>query len=181
MLMNFDTKITKQYRIYAPDLGRCIKIFIVTFFEDVKNSEIDLKLRVVTSNELKTRSSMRRSKKIVLSKLVVNLILAILTLAISTSAVSTSATSTSAVSTSLINSVSVLLASVVDSTLVIDSHIAILEVLIELSIQAPKSSSKSSSESPVQTSKSSPYLSSSLISILVFTSSRLNISAAFIS
>ena len=35
MLMKFDFETTKQYRIYAFDLERCIKIFIITFFENV--------------------------------------------------------------------------------------------------------------------------------------------------
>ena len=92
-----------------------------------------------------------------------------------------SAVSISAASTSLINSILVLLVLVVDSISVINSYITILKVHIELSIQASKSSSKSSLEPFVQTSKPPSYLSSSLISILVFTSSRLNISATFIS
>ena len=33
--MEFDSKMTKQYRIYAPDLKRYIKSLIVTFFENI--------------------------------------------------------------------------------------------------------------------------------------------------
>ena len=35
MLMKFDPETTKQYRIYVFDLKKYIKIFIITFFENV--------------------------------------------------------------------------------------------------------------------------------------------------
>ena len=62
--MRFDFKMTKQYRIYALDLKRCIKIFIITFFENVQKDEIDLKLSNFISNELIIRNFKKRSKKI---------------------------------------------------------------------------------------------------------------------
>ena len=33
--MGFDSETTKQYRIYASDLERYIKLLIVIFFEDI--------------------------------------------------------------------------------------------------------------------------------------------------
>lgn len=60
VLMGFDPETTKQYRIYAPDLGRCIKSSTVTFFEDVKGGDIDLKLERFTPNELITRNPTKR-------------------------------------------------------------------------------------------------------------------------
>ena len=33
--MRFDSETTKQYRIYASNLGRYIKLSIVIFFEDI--------------------------------------------------------------------------------------------------------------------------------------------------
>ena len=35
VLMEFDSETTKQYRIYASDLGRYIKLLIVIFFKDI--------------------------------------------------------------------------------------------------------------------------------------------------
>ena len=64
MLIKFDSKTTKQYRIYASDLKRYIKIFIITFFENVQGNKIDLKLSNFISNELMTRNFKERSKKI---------------------------------------------------------------------------------------------------------------------
>ena len=63
MLIRFNSEMTKQYRIYASDLKRCIKIFIITFFKDVQGDEIDLKLSNFISNELIIRNLKRRSKK----------------------------------------------------------------------------------------------------------------------
>ena len=62
--MRFDPETTKQYRIYASDLERCIKFFIITFFEDIQRDEIDLKLSNFTSNELMIRNFKKRLKKI---------------------------------------------------------------------------------------------------------------------
>ena len=64
MLIRFDSETTKQYRIYAFNLKRCIKIFIITFFENVQKNEIDLKLSNFISNKLMTRNLKRRLKKI---------------------------------------------------------------------------------------------------------------------
>ena len=64
MLIRFDFKTTKQYRIYVLDLKRCIKIFIITFFENVQGDEIDLKLSNFISNELMIRNFKERLKKI---------------------------------------------------------------------------------------------------------------------
>ena len=60
VLMGFDPETTRQYRIYAPDLGRCIKASTVTFFEDIKGGEIDLKLTKCTPNVLVTRNPTKR-------------------------------------------------------------------------------------------------------------------------
>ena len=64
MLMRFDFKTIKQYRIYASDLKRCIKIFIIIFFENIQKDEIDLKLSNFISNKLIIRNFKERSKKI---------------------------------------------------------------------------------------------------------------------
>ena len=64
MLMRFDLEITKQYRIYVSDLKRCIKVFIIIFFENVQKDEIDLKLSNFISNKLMIRNFRKRSKKI---------------------------------------------------------------------------------------------------------------------
>ena len=66
MLIKFDPETTKQYRIYASDLKKCIKIFIITFFENVQKGEIDLKLSNFTSNELMIRNFKKRLKKTLL-------------------------------------------------------------------------------------------------------------------
>ena len=63
MLIKFDLKTTKQYRIYVFDLKKCIKIFIITFFENVQKDEINLKLSNFISNELMTRNFKKRLKK----------------------------------------------------------------------------------------------------------------------
>ena len=63
ILMKFDPETTKQYRIYASDLERCIKFFIITFFEDIQKGEIDLKLSNFISNKLMIRNLKERSKK----------------------------------------------------------------------------------------------------------------------
>ena len=52
VLMEFDSETTKQYRIYAPDLGRYIKLLIVIFFEDIQGGQVDLKLKKFISNDL---------------------------------------------------------------------------------------------------------------------------------
>ena len=61
--MKFDFKTTKQYRIYVSDLEKCIKFFIITFFENIQEDEIDLKLSNFISNELMIRNLKGRSKK----------------------------------------------------------------------------------------------------------------------
>ena len=66
MLIRFDPETTKQYRIYAFNLRRYIKIFIITFFENIQEGEIDLKLSNFIFNELMIRNSKKRSKKILL-------------------------------------------------------------------------------------------------------------------
>ena len=63
MLMKFDSETTKQYRIYASDLKRCIKIFIIIFFKNVQENKIDLKLSNFISNKLMTRNLRERLKK----------------------------------------------------------------------------------------------------------------------
>lgn len=60
VLIGFNPETTKQYRIYAPDLGRCIKSLTVTFFKDIKGREIDLKLKSFTLNKLITRNPTKR-------------------------------------------------------------------------------------------------------------------------
>ena len=64
--MKFDSETTKQYRIYVFDLKRCIKIFIITFFENVQKDEIDLKLSNFISNKLMIRNLKERLKKTLL-------------------------------------------------------------------------------------------------------------------
>ena len=64
MLMKFDSETIKQYRIYAFDLKRYIKIFIIIFFENIQKDEIDLKLSNFISNELMIRNFKKRLKKI---------------------------------------------------------------------------------------------------------------------
>ena len=66
MLIKFNFKTTKQYRIYVSNLKRYIKIFIITFFEDVQGGEIDLKLSNFISNKLITRNLRERLKKTLL-------------------------------------------------------------------------------------------------------------------
>ena len=56
VLMEFDPKTTKQYRIYASDLGRYIKLSIVIFFEDIQGGQVDLKLKKFISNNLIVRN-----------------------------------------------------------------------------------------------------------------------------
>ena len=63
ILMKFDSKTTKQYRIYVSDLERYIKFFIIIFFENIQGGEIDLKLSNFISNELMIRNLRERSKK----------------------------------------------------------------------------------------------------------------------
>ena len=62
--MKFDSETTKQYRIYAFDLERYIKIFLIIFFKNVQKGEIDLKLSNFISNKLMIRNFKRRLKKI---------------------------------------------------------------------------------------------------------------------
>ena len=64
--MKFDSETTKQYRIYVFDLKRCIKIFTITFFENVQKDEIDLKLSNFISNKLMIRNLKERLKKTLL-------------------------------------------------------------------------------------------------------------------
>ena len=61
--MKFDSETTKQYRIYAFNLKKCIKTFIITFFKNVQKDEIDLKLSNFILNELMTRNLKKRLKK----------------------------------------------------------------------------------------------------------------------
>ena len=64
MLMKFDFKTTKQYRIYVFDLKRCIKIFIIIFFENVQKNKINLRLSNFISNKLMIRNFKKRLKNI---------------------------------------------------------------------------------------------------------------------
>ena len=66
MLIRFNSETTKQYRIYAFDLKKCIKIFIITFFKNVQKGEIDLKLSNFISNKLMIRNFKERLKKTLL-------------------------------------------------------------------------------------------------------------------
>ena len=61
--MKFDSETTKQYRIYVFDLKKCIKFFIIIFFENIQKGEIDLKLSNFISNELMIRNLKERLKK----------------------------------------------------------------------------------------------------------------------
>ena len=60
VLIGFNPEIIKQYRIYAPNLGRYIKSLIVTFFKDIKGREINLKLKSFILNKLITRNPTKR-------------------------------------------------------------------------------------------------------------------------
>ena len=60
MLIRFDLKIIKQYRVYVSNLRRCIKTLIIIFFENKKSDDIDLKLKISISNELITRNLIER-------------------------------------------------------------------------------------------------------------------------
>ena len=62
VLMGFDPETTSQYRIYAPDLGRCIKSSSVTFEEDTKGGALRLKLNSYTPNWLPLRKSASRQQ-----------------------------------------------------------------------------------------------------------------------
>ena len=75
MLIRFDLKTTKQYRIYVFDLRRYIKTFIITFFENVQKDKINLKLSNFISNKLMTRNLKERSKKISLKSLSIKYII----------------------------------------------------------------------------------------------------------
>ena len=55
VLIGFDAETTKQYRVYAPDLGRCIKASTVKFDENRKGGDLDLKLKKMTPNTLPVR------------------------------------------------------------------------------------------------------------------------------
>ena len=59
VLMGFDSKTTKQYCIYASDLGRCIKLSIIIFFKDIQGGQVDLKLKKFISNDLIVRNSIK--------------------------------------------------------------------------------------------------------------------------
>ena len=58
--MGFDPETTKQYRIYASNLGRYIKSLIVIFFKDIQSDQVDLKLKKFISNNLIVRNSTKR-------------------------------------------------------------------------------------------------------------------------
>ena len=60
VLIGFNTETTKQYRIYAPDLGRYIKASTVTFNKDRKGNNLDLKLKKIIPNILPVRKPKSR-------------------------------------------------------------------------------------------------------------------------
>ncbi len=163
--MSFDSETTKQYRVYAPDLGRCIKASTVTFFEDIKGGEIDLKLRVATPNELKTRSPMGRPKK-------------------TGDPPSSMIESIPAVSTSSPDSVPVPPAPAVDSVPAVSTPVTAPEVSKEPPVQAPKPPPepppKPPPEPPAQTLKPPPYLPSPRVSTSTPAPPQLNTRAASI-
>ena len=66
MLMKLDSETTKQYRIYVFNLKRYIKVFIIIFFENVQENEIDLKLSNFISNKLMICNLRERLKKTLL-------------------------------------------------------------------------------------------------------------------
>lgn len=63
VLVGYNPHTTKQWRIYAPDLGRCIKASSVTFFENEKGGDLDLKLKITTPHELPARKPVGRPRK----------------------------------------------------------------------------------------------------------------------
>ena len=58
--MRFDSKTIKQYRIYASDLERYIKLLIMIFFKDIQSDQVDLKLKKFILNNLIVRNSTKR-------------------------------------------------------------------------------------------------------------------------
>ena len=55
--MRFDSETTKQYRIYASNLERYIKLLIIIFFKDIQSGQVNLKLKKFISNDLIVRNS----------------------------------------------------------------------------------------------------------------------------
>jgi hypothetical protein len=49
VFVGYEPTTTRQYRIYAPDLGYMTRSSVVRFDEDVKGGDIDLKLRISNS------------------------------------------------------------------------------------------------------------------------------------
>ena len=62
ILVGFDPLTIKQYRVYAPDLRRVIKASLVVFDKNIPDREIDLNLKIITSNVLLTRKPVERPK-----------------------------------------------------------------------------------------------------------------------
>ena len=60
ILIKFKVKIIKYYRIYISNLKRYMKLFIITFFKNIKNNEIDLKFKKFTLNKLIIRDLIKR-------------------------------------------------------------------------------------------------------------------------
>ena len=64
VLVGYDDNTTKQYKIFAPDLGRVVKASTVIFDEDIPGGTINLHLSKATPNELVKRKPVGRPKLI---------------------------------------------------------------------------------------------------------------------
>ncbi len=67
VFMGYSDETTKQYKVYAPDLGYTIKSSVVDFDEDVLGGTVNLKLRGAhpqgTPNTLPDRNPVGRPKE----------------------------------------------------------------------------------------------------------------------
>ena len=63
VFMGYVEETTKQYRLWAPDLGRVIRSHVVRFDESLKGGDMDLNLRKQTPNVLSERRPVGRPQK----------------------------------------------------------------------------------------------------------------------
>ena len=62
VFVGYEENTTKQYRVYAPDLGYVIRTSVVTFDEHQKGGTVDLRVRT-TPNALPNRNLRGRPRK----------------------------------------------------------------------------------------------------------------------
>ena len=62
ILVRFNLLTIKQYCIYTSDLRRVIKVSLIVFNKNILGREIDLNLKIITSNVLLIRKPVERSK-----------------------------------------------------------------------------------------------------------------------